>query len=92
MKFSSFCYGILLTIIFLSFNACTEDLVIPNAELNSEDLQITSRTDAPINTEIIKLKVSVRDNIPLAQILTCTYYLQYPKNIICVIYGLLNHR
>ncbi|MEP7198143.1 MAG: hypothetical protein ABI851_16615 [Saprospiraceae bacterium] len=73
-NFSSLCFGTFLSIIFLSFFACSEDLVVPNGELISSDLQISSRTEGPVSTELIKQKVSVRDNIPLVQILTCTYY------------------
>jgi len=73
-KFSSLFCGFLLAILLISFNACSEDLAIPNAELTSDDLQITSRADGPVSNDIIKQKVSARDNIPLAQILTCSYY------------------
>ncbi|MBK9982552.1 MAG: hypothetical protein IPP15_09015 [Saprospiraceae bacterium] len=73
-NFSSFFYGILLAILASSFNACTEELVVPNAEIASKEIRIKSRTDGPVSIELIKQKVSTRDNIPLSQILTCSYY------------------
>ncbi|HZV70199.1 MAG TPA: hypothetical protein VFG10_11675 [Saprospiraceae bacterium] len=73
-KFSSLFYGLLLAILLISFNACTEELAIPNAELISEDLLIKSRADGPVSNNLVKQRVSARDNIPIAQILTCSYY------------------
>ncbi len=73
-NFSTFFYGILLAILVTSFNACTEELVVPNAEIASNDMQLKNRTDGPVSCTVIKQKVSDRDNIPLSQILTCSYY------------------
>ncbi|MGB4846489.1 MAG: hypothetical protein WBP41_01150, partial [Saprospiraceae bacterium] len=48
--------------------------VVPNAEMASIDLKILNRTEGPVSSTLIKQKVSTRDNIPLSQILTCSYY------------------
>ncbi|MEP7198149.1 MAG: hypothetical protein ABI851_16645 [Saprospiraceae bacterium] len=67
-------FAILVAFLLLSVSACTEEQVIPSSELLSNDMEITIRTDGPVSTTLVKQKVAVRDNIPLSQILTCTYY------------------
>lgn len=61
-------------ILFLSISACHEEQAIPVPDVISHDFQITNRTDGPVNAVLVKQKVATRDNIPLSQILTCTYY------------------
>ncbi len=62
------------SILLMTVSSCSEELAFPTAENQSIDSHITSRTDGPVSTQVIKQKVSVRDNIPLNEILTCYYY------------------
>ena len=64
----------LVAIFFVSVSACTEEQVLPASDLTPRDLQISNRSDGPVSPEVIKQKVSTRDQIPLVQILTCYYY------------------
>ncbi len=68
-------YTSILTIIFMSFIACSEEQVVPvstslvtNHQLNFRSLDPTDRS------ETVKVNVAKRDNIPLIEILTCSYY------------------
>ncbi len=73
-KINQLVFAAITAILFVSVVACTEELVIPTTDLLSKDLKISFRTDGPVSNEVIKQKVSVRDNIPIVQILTCSYY------------------
>ncbi len=73
-KFSQLLFVVLLVFLFLSVSSCYEEQVVPSSEVTSTDLEITIRTDGPISPALVKQKVATRDNIPLIQILTCSYF------------------
>lgn len=73
-KFNLSFIALLAAILLLSTPACTEEQVIPSSELLRNDMVIIARSDGPVSSTLVKQKVATRDNIPLSQILTCTYY------------------
>lgn len=73
MKIKQLIFVAFMSILFISVSGCTEDQVIPASDFLSKDLKISFRADGPVSNEGIKQKVSDRDNIPLVQILTCSY-------------------
>ena len=73
-KFNQLLYAALLAILFLTVNACSEEQVVPVSGQPGNDLQITVRTDGPVAIGKIIERVSKRDNIPIEQFLSCSYY------------------
>ena len=78
-----------VVILFISFNACSEEQAMPVPGKPNKDSHITIRTEGsanggsdnggsdnggPVNPQLVKVKVSQRDNIPLAEIETCSYF------------------
>ena len=59
---------------FFYISACVEEQIQPSREIIVEGNKIGIRSDGPINIQIIKEKVSERDQIPIDQILTCYYF------------------
>ncbi len=74
MKIKQLIFVAYIAILYISASGCTEDQVTPASDFPSKDLNISFRSDGPVSSGIIKQKVSDRDNIPLVQILTCSYY------------------
>jgi len=74
IKSNQLLFRAFVAILFISFNACTEESIIPgHNQFNQED-KINTRNDGPVYIQIVKLKVASRDNIPIEQILTCFYF------------------
>lgn len=76
-KLTHLAYTLLITVILFTINSCNQEGVTPQVKI--QDSKITVRTEGPVSPEIIKQKVSDRDNIPIEQILTCIYYGQTPQ-------------
>ena len=79
LKLNQLIYAALLAIAFISTNACSEEQVIPIADVSIQDAKINFRGYDPTNrAESVKTNVSIRDHIPLIEILTSYYYGQTP--------------
>ncbi len=72
-KIHRFLYVTFVVIQLISFNACTEELVAPMHNTPGKNLLVTARTSGPVSIQLVKLKVSLRDHIPIEEILTCSY-------------------
>lgn len=67
------CVAYVMVLLFSS-SACTKEQVMPVPDEYNKESPISFRTDGPVNPQLVKMKVSQRDNIPLLQIETCSYY------------------
>ena len=75
IKLNQLVYAALLAIVFISFNACSEEQVVPVTDSSFRDAKINFRSSDPTDqAEAVKVKVSKRDNIPYIEILTSNYY------------------
>lgn len=73
---SIFFIAILISIFSFS---CSEEQVFPELKQEVVEEKLTSRTTGNNCEQCVRIKVSQRDHIPLAQILTCTFYGMTPQ-------------
>jgi hypothetical protein len=75
----SFLGVLIVFVLTISFSGCSEEQALPSGDQQVEEVKITFRTIGPVSTSLVKKKVSERDNIPLEEILTCTFTCETPE-------------